>query len=316
MFKLFSCLSKFIVKNIVYSIFVLIGVLSVSFLLLYVVPGDPAKAILGERADSVTVMSVRTELGLDKPLYVQYFTYIEKALRGNIGKSYVSNRDVLKTILEKIPATFILALTSLIIASILGVFFGVVSAVKQNSFLDRILMLFSLSGISIPQFALGLIMILIFGVVLNLLPISGYISDGGIQNLILPAFTLALRPLAIISRITRASMLDVLRADYIRTAKSKGVPDKVIIIKHTLRNALNPIITTLSQILAATLGGAFFVEYIFNWHGIGQLAIESIMKLDFPMIQGTVLFTAVIFVFVNFLTDVLYAFIDPKVRLG
>ena len=309
-------MSKFIVKNIVYSIFVLIGVLSVSFLLLYVVPGDPAKAILGERADSVTVMSVRTELGLDKPLYVQYFTYIEKALRGNIGKSYVSNRDVLKTILEKIPATFILALTSLIIASILGVFFGVVSAVKQNSFLDRILMLFSLSGISIPQFALGLIMILIFGVVLNLLPISGYISDGGIQNLILPAFTLALRPLAIISRITRASMLDVLRADYIRTAKSKGVPDKVIIIKHTLRNALNPIITTLSQILAATLGGAFFVEYIFNWHGIGQLAIESIMKLDFPMIQGTVLFTAVIFVFVNFLTDVLYAFIDPKVRLG
>jgi len=306
---------SYILRNFFYSLLILLGVITVTFALLYIVPGDPARMLLGQRADVASVEVVREELGLNKPLYAQYFKFISKAVQGDLGRSYSTNRDVVKTILEKLPATALLAFSSLVLSAILGVLIGIISAVKQYSLLDNTSMVFALFGISIPQFAFGLIIALIFGSMLGWFPISGYINEG-FNHLILPMITLALRPLAIIARITRSSMLDVMNQDYVRTAKAKGLSNRVVIFKHTLRNALNPVVTTLSASLAATLGGAFFIEYIFNWPGIGLLAIDSILKLDFPMIQGTVLFSAVIFVTINFLVDIVYATLDPKVKLS
>lgn len=308
-------MTAYIIRNLLYTILILLGVVTVTFCLLYVVPGDPARIMLGQRADVASVEAVREELGLNKPLYVQYFRFLGKAVQGDLGRSYASNRDVVKTIMEKFPATALLAFSALIISAIVGVMIGIISAVKSYTVWDNASMLFALFGISFPTFAFGLIMALVFGFWLKWFPLSGYISEGP-SYLILPMVTLALRPLAIIARITRSSMLDAMQQDYVRTAKAKGLSSRAVIFKHTLRNALNPIVTTISTSLAATLGGAYFIEYIFNWPGIGLLAFDSILKLDFPMIQGTVLFSAVIFVVINFFVDILYAVLDPKVKLS
>jgi peptide/nickel transport system permease protein len=282
---------------------------------MYVIPGDPARLMLGQRADIASIDAVRKQLGLDDPLYVQYGRFMVKAIQGDLGRSYSSNRDVLKTIIETFPATALLAVTALILSSIFGILIGVISSVRPYTWSDNLSMLLALFGISFPPFALGLIMALIFGAWLKWFPISGYVNNGMIY-LVLPMLTLALRPLSIIARLTRSSMLDVLGQDYVRTARAKGVSEWKVIIKHALRNAMNPVITTISAWLAALLGGTFFIEYIFNWPGIGLLAINSILSLDFPMIQGTVLFTAVIFIIVNMIVDIMYAFLDPKVKLS
>ena len=304
----------YIAKNFFQSLLIILGVITVTFSLLYIVPGDPARMLLGQRADAGSVEAVREELGLNKPLYVQYFNFLGDAVRGDLGRSYSTNREVVKTILDKLPATALLAVSALIFSSIFGVLIGIISAVRSYSWVDNVSMVFALIGISIPQFVFALIMALVFGSILKWFPISGYINDG-FSHLILPMVTLGLRPLAIIARITRSSMLEVMSKDYIRTARSKGLSRNSVIFKHALRNALNPVVTTLSASLAATLGGAFFIEYIFNWPGIGLLAIDSILKLDFPMVQGTVLFTAIVFVVINFFVDIIYAFLDPKIKL-
>jgi peptide/nickel transport system permease protein len=306
---------SYVVRKFFYSILILFGVITVTFLLMYVIPGDPARLMLGQRADVASIEAIRKQLGLDDPLYVQYVRFIGKAVQGNLGRSYSSNRDVLKTIIETFPATGILAVSSIIVSTIIGILIGVISAVKPYSIRDNISMLFALFGISFPPFAFGLIMALVFGSWLKWFPISGYLNNG-IIYLVLPMLTLALRPLAIIARLTRSSMLDVLGQDYVRTARAKGIGYWKVIIKHALRNALNPVVTTVSAWLAGLLGGAFFIEYIFNWPGIGLLAINSILSLDFPMIQGTVLFTAVVFIVINMLVDIIYAFLDPKVKLS
>lgn len=305
----------FIIRKLLYSILILLGVVTVTFSLMYVIPGDPARLMLGQRADIASIEAVRKQLGLDDPVYVQYSRFIVKAAQGDLGRSYSSNREVLKTILETFPATALLAVSALIISSIVGILIGVISAVRPYTWADNLAMIFALFGISFPSFAFGLIMALVFGVMLKWFPVSGYVNNGPVY-LVLPMITLALRPLAIIARLTRSSMLDVLNQDYVRTARSKGVSEWKVILKHALRNALNPVITTISAWLAALLGGAFFIEYIFNWPGIGLLAINSILSLDFPMIQGTVLFTAVIFTIINLLVDIVYAFLDPKVKLS
>jgi peptide/nickel transport system permease protein len=271
--------------------------------------------MLGQRADVASIEAIRKQLGLDDPIYVQYVRFIGKAIQGDLGRSYSSNRDVLRTIVETFPATALLAVSAMILSTILGIIVGVISAVKPYSLRDNFSMLFALFGISFPPFAFGLIMALVFGSWLKLFPISGYVNNG-LVYLILPMVTLALRPLSIIARLTRSSMLDVLGQDYVRTAMSKGLSSWKVIVKHALRNALNPVVTTISAWLAGLLGGAFFIEYIFNWPGIGLLAINSILSLDFPMIQGTVLFTAVIFIIVNMVVDIIYAFLDPKVKLS
>lgn len=306
---------SYIVRKFFYSIMILFGVITVTFLLMYVIPGDPARLMLGQRADVASIEAIRKQLGLDDPLYLQYVRFIGKAIQGDLGRSYSSNRDVLKTIIETFPATGILAVSSIIVSTIVGVLIGVISAVRPYSLRDNFSMLFALFGISFPPFAFGLIMALVFGSWLKIFPISGYLNNG-IIYLVMPMLTLALRPLAIIARLTRSSMLDVLGQDYVRTARAKGIGYWKVIIKHALRNALNPVVTTISAWLAGLLGGAFFIEYIFNWPGIGLLAINSILSLDFPMIQGTVLFTAVVFIIINMLVDIVYAFLDPKVKLS
>jgi len=308
-------MGTYILRKLLYSILILLGVITVTFCLMYVIPGDPARLMLGQRADIASIDAVRKQLGLDDPMYIQYGRFIFKALQGDLGRSYSSNREVLKTIIQTFPATALLAVSALIISSLIGILIGVISAVKPYTLADNISMLVALFGISFPPFALGLIMALVFGAWLKWFPISGYINNG-FAYLVLPMLTLALRPLSIIARLTRSSMLDVLGQDYVRTARAKGINEWKVIIKHALRNALNPVITTISAWLAALLGGTFFIEYIFNWPGIGLLAINSILSLDFPMIQGTVLFTAVIFIIVNMVVDIIYAFLDPKVKLS
>lgn len=340
----------FFVRRLVYSFVVLYGVVTVTFFLMFVLPGDPARLMLGQRADVASVAAIRRQLGLDQPLVVQYYkfatdllpvdiiakptfefksyTYASIATFGAgadarvlcvklpyLGRSYSSNRDVLATIVDRFPATGILALTAMVFATALGMLIGILSAVRPYTFFDGAAMVFALLGISLPVYVRGLLAALLFGVVLKWLPISGYLNNGA-EYLVLPALTLGLAPLGIVARITRSSMMDVLGQDYVRTAKAKGLSFRTVLFKHTLRNALNPVVTTVSTYMAALLAGAFFTEYIFNWPGIGQLTIDAILKLDFPMIEGTVLFTAVLFVATNLLVDLMYAVLDPKVKLG
>lgn len=308
-------MTTFVIRKLFYSVLILLGVTSVTFSITYVLPGDPARMMLGQRADIASVEAIRSQLGLDKPLYVQYENFLAKAVKGDLGRSYSTNRDVLKTLIERFPATAILAITSLTFASLLGVMIGIIAAVRPYTKLDATTMVFALLGISLPSFVMGLLMQIVFGSILKWLPITGYL-DRGIEYLILPMLTLGLRPLAVIARVTRSSMLEVMNQDYVRTAKSKGLSERAVIFKHALRNALNPVVTTISTILAGVLAGSFFIEYVFNWPGVGLLGVDSVLKLDFPMVQGTVLLTAVVFVIVNFFVDILYAVLDPKVKLA
>lgn len=306
---------QFIIRKILYSILVLIGVITVTFFINFVLPGDPARLMLGQRADAASVESLRKQLGLDQPAIIQYFSYLGRLSKGDLGRSYSTNRDVLETIADRFPATALLAFTSMAVATLLGIALGVLSSLKPQSIFDTTAMSVALLGISLPAFVVGLLIALLFGVVLDWFPISGYINKGW-EYLTLPVITLSLRPLSIIARVTRSSMLEVLHQDYIRTAKAKGLQNSKVIVKHALRNALNPVITTVSAWFAGLLAGTFFVEYIFNWPGIGTVTLNAIEKLDYPMIQGTVLFTAVIFVAVNLIVDIIYSFVDPKVKLS
>jgi peptide/nickel transport system permease protein len=303
----------YILRKAVYTILVLAGVVLVTFFIRP--PGDPARVLLGQRADSASVAVLREQLGLDKPLYHQVGVYMVNLTHGDLGRSIASQRPVSETIMERLPATAVLAVTSIVIATILGIMFGVIAAWKPNTWVDSVTMSVSLLGISMPAFVVGLLLVLLFGVVLEWFPISGYI-DRGAEHIVLPMITLAIRPLAIIARITRSSMLEVLGQDYIRTARAKGLSTSSVFIKHALRNALNPVVTTVSAWFAGLLAGTYFIEFIFNWPGIGLAAFNAIEKLDYPMIQGTVLFTAVIFVVVNTIADILYGYIDPKVRIS
>jgi peptide/nickel transport system permease protein len=258
---------------------------------------------------------MREQLGLDRPLYEQMAIYMKNLLQGDLGTSIATQRSVSETIIERIPATALLALTSIAIATVLGILLGVIAAWRPNTWIDTLTMSTSLLGISLPAFVVGLLFVLVFGVALEWFPNSGYI-DRGIEHLVLPMITLAIRPLSIIARVTRSSMLDVLGQDYVRTARAKGLSDVRVFLHHALRNALNPVITTVSAWFAGLLAGTYFIEFIFNWPGIGLAAFNAIEKLDYPMIQGTVLFTAVIFVVVNTLADVIYGLVDPKVRFS
>jgi peptide/nickel transport system permease protein len=308
----------FIIRSFLYSLLTIIGVMTVTFLVIRVLPGDPARLMLGQRADIQSIESLRKQLKLDQPMIVQYGDFMLKAATGDLGRSYAFNRPVLETILEKLPATAILAITALLIASIVGITIGVISAWKPYTAIDNSSMVLALLGYSTPVFVFGLLLIII-ATALDIYPGVGYMFRGDrmqIQYLALPVIALAARPLSIIARITRSSMLDVLSQDYIRTARAKGVAAGTTIIKHGLRNALNPVVTTISAWLAGTLAGTLFIEQIFNWPGIGQLAYDAVLQLDFPVIQGTVLIAAVVFVVVNFFVDIIYAILDPKVRLG
>jgi peptide/nickel transport system permease protein len=309
----------FIIRQFLYSILIILGVMTVTFVVVRILPGDPARLVAGQRADLQSIESLRRQWKLDQPLPVQYLDFLARAFTGDLGRSFAFNRPVVEAIIDKVPATAILAVSALVISSLLGVTIGVISAWKPNRWFDDVAMITALLGISMPSFVLAILLGMIFAYWLHLLPGVGYIVKGtrvDVSYLILPMIALAARPLSIIARITRSSMLDVLSQDYVRTARAKGLAETRTVLRHALRNALNPVITTISAWLAATLAGTLFIEYIFNWPGLGSMALSAVQQLDYPVIQGVVLFTAVVFVVINFLVDVLYSVLDPKVRLS
>jgi ABC-type dipeptide/oligopeptide/nickel transport system permease component len=285
-------------------------VLVVVFLLLYVAPGDPVQEMVGERADAETIARLRKELHLDEPLLNQFTHYTGGVLRGNFGNSYITQRPIIQDIRERFPKTLLLAGTAMLLASFLGITLGVLSARNPGGWFDRLGLGIAYLGISFPVYWVGLILILIFAMMLKWLPPSGY---GGIRYLILPALALGSRSIAFLARVTRSAMLDVLSGDYVRTARAKGLRERVVVVRHALRNALIPIITVLGLDFGYYLTGSILTETIFSWPGIGRYVVNAITRRDLPAIQGSVLFLSVVFVLVNLLTDLAYAKADPRV---
>jgi ABC-type dipeptide/oligopeptide/nickel transport system permease component len=305
-------MAAFILRRILLSIPTLAGVLIVTFLLLYVAPGDPVQEMVGERADSVTIARLRKELRLDEPLVVQFAHYAAGVLHGDLGTSYITRRPIIQDVLERFPKTLLLAGTAMLFASILGIGIGVVSAQHPNGLFDRVALGAAYLGISFPVYWVGLLLILLFAVTLHWLPPSGY---GGIRHLVLPALALGTRSIAFLARITRSAMLDVLNSDFVRTARAKGLAERVVMLRHALRNALIPVITVLGLDFGYYLTGSILTETIFSWPGLGRYVVNAISRRDLPAIQGSVLFLSVVFVLVNLLTDLAYARADRRVAL-
>lgn len=303
----------FIVRRLILSIPTLFGVLILVFLLLYVAPGDPVQDMVGERADAETITRLRKELHLDDPLHIQFIKYTGGVVRGDFGNSYITNRPILKDIRERFPKTLILAGAAMLIATVIGITIGVLSARNQGGWFDRLGLGIAYLGISFPVYWVGLILILIFAIQLRWLPPSGY---GGIRYLILPALALGSRSIAFLARVTRSAMLDVLGGDFVRTARAKGLRERSVVIRHALRNALIPIITVLGLDFGYYLTGSILTETIFSWPGLGRYVVNAIARRDLPAIQGSVLFLSVVFVLVNLLTDLAYAKADPRVAYG
>lgn len=357
----------FLLKRIFYGLLVLLGVITVVFLLFNVLPGDPARMMLGQRADITSVEAINKDLGRDKPLRIQYlnflndlspvsvhnsrnsksYWYLDKNKYGKVIKlfslgksktvvfkkpylrrSYQSKRKVSEILAEAFPKTLLLALVAITFAVVAGILLGIVCAVKKNSFIDRLSLVFSVLGMSLPSFFAAILNAWIFAFVLaeytglNMVGSLYSVSDFGdgeyldLKNLILPALTLGIRPLAIVVELTRNSLLEVLSQDYIRTAMAKGLPYKKVIMKHALKNALNPVVTAVSGWFASLMAGAVFVEYVFDWKGVGVVIVEALEKYDFPVIMGAVLFISVILVLINIFVDIIYGVLDPRVRLA
>jgi ABC-type dipeptide/oligopeptide/nickel transport system permease component len=345
---------SFLVKKIMYGLLVLVGVVVLVFFLFQGF-GDPARLVLGQTGDSATIQNIRKELALDQPKFKQFVLYLndvspiafhskeeieKKQLQGifiggenklgikvpYLRRSYQTKKNVSEVLWEALPGTLLLAFAAMLFATVVGILLGVLAAIKQNTWMDTGAIFTSVLGISAPSFFIGIIFAYLFGFVLSSytgLNMTGslfeYDAFNGkqlqLQNLILPALTLGIRPLAIITQLTRSAMLDVLDQDYIRTAYAKGLKRKTVIFRHALRNALNPVITAITGWFAELLAGAFFVEYIFGWQGIGKITVDALEKLDFPVVMGSVLITATFFIVVNILADLLYGIIDPRVRL-
>ena len=303
-------MSAFIIRRLLLSIPTLFGVLVVAFLLLYVAPGDPVQAMVGERADEATIARLRAELRLDDPLPVQFGHYIAGIAKGDLGTSYITNRPIRKDIRERFPKTLQLAGAAMLLATVLGVTLGVFSALRPGGLIDRLGLAIAYLGISFPVYWVGLLLILLFAVTLHWLPPSGF---GGIRYLILPALALGMRSIAFLARMTRSAMLDALGSDYVRTARAKGLPERLVVGRHALRNAFIPIITVLGLDFGAYLTGSILTETIFSWPGLGRYVVNAIARRDLPAIQGSVLFLSAVFVLVNLIADIAYAKADPRV---
>jgi ABC-type dipeptide/oligopeptide/nickel transport system permease component len=303
-------MSAFILRRLLLSIPTLIGVLIVAFLLLFVAPGDPVQAMVGERADEATIARLRQELRLDDPLYVQFGHYVAGIAKGDLGRSYITNRPIRNDIIERFPKTLQLAGAAMLLATVCGVTLGVLSARRPGGAIDRVGLGIAYLGISFPVYWVGLLLILLFAVTLHWLPPSGF---GGARYLILPALALGMRSIAFLARMTRSAMLDALGADYVRTARAKGLSERLVVGRHALRNALIPIITVLGLDFGAYLTGSILTETIFSWPGLGRYVVNAIARRDLPAIQGSVLFLSAVFVLVNLITDVAYAKADPRV---
>jgi len=288
-------------------------VLTLVFLLIHIVPGDPVEQMLGEGAAPGQVIELRHSLGLDQPLYMQYGRYLENVLRGDFGQSLKFHRSVRSVIFERYPATLQLAFLALLVCVTIALPAGVYSAYRRGTSADRTVSVFTLFSLAVPTFALGPLLISLFSIKLGWLPVSG---RGGPLHYILPAVTLGAALAAILTRMVRSAMLEELSSDYVRTARAKGLPAAVVLVKHALRNALIPIITILGLQFGTLLAGTIVTETIFSWPGIGRLTVLAISSRDYPLLQGCILFIALSYVLVNLLTDLVYAFVDPRVRLA
>ncbi|MCX2481367.1 ABC transporter permease [Pedobacter sp. MC2016-15] len=349
---------SYALRKLLYGFAVMAGVVVVVFVLFNILPGDPARMTMGQRADVQSLEAVRKEFGLDKSKPMQFLLFIndlspvgwhehsqEEQEKYNylpllplsthvialkipyLRRSYQTKREVATILGETVPNTFVLAITAMVFATLIGVFLGIVSAVYKNTWIDNAANAFAILGISAPAFFAGIIIAWFFGFVLG--PYTGLNMSGSLysydpfrgevitlKNLILPVVTLGLRPLAIIVQLTRTAMLDILAQDYIRTARAKGLGRFAVIYKHALKNALNPVITAISGWFASLLAGSFFVEYIFGYNGLGRTTVKALEMSDFPVVMGSILFIALIFVIINILVDILYAFADPRVKLA
>ena len=343
----------YLLRKIFYGFLVLGGVVVIVFFLFQGL-GDPARLVLGQSGDSATIQNIRKELYLDQPKWKQFLLYCrdispisihtreeveKKHLKGifiggsttlaiklpYLRNSYQSRRPVWDVLMEALPGTLLLAFAAMVFATVLGIALGTVAAVRQNTWMDSSALFASVLGISAPSFFMGILIAYFFGFLLHQytgLPMTGSLFDIDpfrgreikLQNLVLPALTLGIRPLAIITQLTRSAMLDVLKQDYIRTAYAKGLGTGTVVFKHALRNALNPVVTAVTGWFAELLAGAFFVEYIFGWKGIGKVTVDALEKLDFPVVMGSVLLTATLFIVINILADLLYRRIDPRIK--
>ena len=300
-----------IIERLLLSIPILFGVILLIFIMLRIVPGDPITTMLGEHVDLRTIEKIKVEMGLDKPLYIQFFKYIVNILRGDFGTSYRLNRNVSKIIIEAFPNTLKLALSSALFAWILGISTGIVSAIYKNKFIDRLFMTGALMGVSMPIFMLALGLQYLLAFKFPIFPVSGYDS---ILSMILPAIALGWNSAGSIARMTRSNLVEVLREDYIRTARAKGLNEADVIISHALKNALLPIVTMMALQLSSMLSGAVITESIFGIAGEGRLAVNAKETRDMPLLQGTVIFTTILIILGNLLADVLYSIIDPRIR--
>ena len=330
----------YIIRRILILIPTLLGVSVIVFLMLRITPGDPAELLLGERATEEALHEIREHLGLNEPLHVQYGLFLKRLMKGDLGETIWSRQKVWIEVKERFPATIELSVVALFISCFFGIIFGIISATRQYSIFDYLSMLGALIGVSMPIFWLGLVFMLIFSVNLGWLPLSGRISVGVdlevvtnfyildavltknwgalkdvLWHIIMPATTLSTIPMAIVARMTRSSMLEVLRQDYIKTAKAKGLSQFVVTFKHALRNALIPVVTTIGLQFGVALGGAILTETIFAWPGVGKWMFDAVMKRDYMVIQGGTLFIAAVFVVINLMVDVLYAVINPRISV-
>lgn len=303
-------MARFLLRRILLLIPTLFGVLVVAFLLLHVAPGDPVQAMVGERADSLTVARLRAELHLDEPLPSRFLVYTRGLLTGDLGTSYVTRRPIAQDLADRFPATLRLAFAAMLFASTLGILIGIFGAWRPGTWWDRFLTIGAYLGVSFPVYWIGLLLILVFAVQLRWLPPSG---SNGFSYLILPALTLGMRSVAVLARMTRTALQEVLQSDFIRTARAKGLREAPVVLRHGLRNALIPVITVLGLDFGSYLTGSILTETIFAWPGVGRYVLDAITKRDLPAIQGSILFLSMVFVVVNLLTDVAYAKADPRV---
>jgi len=309
-------LLAYVLRRLVGTVPVLLGVTLVVFAMTWLTPGDPVVALLGESAQGITGAArdaLRRELGLDRPWPVQYLEYVRGLAQGDLGMSVRSRRPVMREVLDRLPATAELALAGLAIAVVVGVSLGVAAALRKRTWVDALAIAVALVGVSVPVFWSGFLLMLVFSLELGWLPASG---RGTLRHLVLPALTVGIASAAFIARITRGAVLETLGQDYVRTARAKGVVERVVVVRHALRNALLPIVTVIGLQLGSLLGGAVLTETVFAWPGVGRMLVDAILARDLPLVQGSVLVVSLIFILINLVVDLSYAAINPRVRYG
>ncbi len=304
-------MKTFLIRRLIALIPVVLGVVTLVFFIIHLTPGDPVEIMLGETASPADRETLRKELGLDKPILVQYLSFIGGVATGDLGKSLFTNKGVAESIIERYPATVELALCSMALAIVIAIPLGVLAAARKNTIIDTGAMAASLLGVSMPSFWIGPLLILVFSINLGWFPVAG---RGGMMSLVLPSITLGTAMAAILSRLTRSTMIEALGEDYITTARAKGAPSMAILFRHALSNALLPVVTVAGLQLGALLAGAIITETIFAWPGIGRLTIQAITARDYPLAQGCVLTISLSYVFVNLVVDIVYALVDPRIR--